>query len=188
MKLKWFDRLLLTLVLLIFIGVSIFVIGIGFGPLRSVVENFYALMTNGLFINSLILVVVGIVLVLIALRVIVALCARKAPAAPTTVLLKTTDSGSIRIAISAVDSMVQRAARNAPSVRDVTSRVITTANEELAIQLRITFAPDTELASATVKVQEEVRDYVQKHTGVPVQEVQVYVQAVGNAAQAAKVA
>ena len=188
MKLKWFDRLLIGLILLIFIAVSLFIVGIGFGPLRSAFENFYALMTNGLFINSLIMVAVGLVLLVIALRVVIALCARKAPAAPSTVLLKTTDSGSIRIAISAVDSMVQRAARNAPSVRDVVSRVITTANEELAIQLRITFAPDTELAVATAKVQEDVKEYVQKHTGVPVQEVQVLVQAVGNSAQAAKVA
>ena len=180
MKMKWFDRLLLALVLIIFIGIAVCTIGIAAGPLRAPFEDFYALMTNGLLINVIILVAVGLVLLLIALRVIYACCAKKTVPAPTTVLLKTTDCGSIRIAISAVDSMVQRAARNAPSVRDVVSRVITTANEELAIQLRITYAPDTELSAATAKVQEDVKAYVQKHTGVPVQEVQVFVDAVGN--------
>lgn len=186
MKMKWFDRLLLALVVIIFVGLSVFILGIGVGPLRAPYEDFYALMTNGLLINSIIMVVVGLVMLVLALRVIYACCAKRSAPAPTTVLLKTTDCGTIRIAISAVDSMVQRAARNAPSVRDLTSRVITTPNEELAIQLRITFAPDTELAAATVKVQEDVKDYVQKHTGVPVQEVQVFVEAVGNG-QSAKV-
>ena len=180
MKMKWFDRVLIALVLIIFIGISVFAIGIAMGPLRTPFEEFYALMTNGLLINSVILIAVALVMLLIALRIIYAACARKAPAAPTTVLLKTTDSGSIRIAISAIDSMVQRSARNAASVRDVVSRVITTPNEELAIQLRVTFAPDTELSAATVKVQDDVREYVQKHAGVPVQEVQVLVDAVGN--------
>lgn len=186
MKMKWFDRLLLALVLIIFIGVAVFTIGVAAGPLRAPFEAFYALMTNGLLINVIILIAVGLVLLVMALRVVYACCAKKAPPAPTTVLLKTTDNGSIRIAISAVDSMVQRAARNAPSVRDLTSRVITTPNEELAIQLRITFAPDTELAVATAKVQQDVKEYVQKHAGVPVQEVQVFVEAVGNA-QSSKV-
>lgn len=186
MKMKWFDRLLLALVLIIFIGVAVFAIGIAAGPLRAPFEAFYALMTNGLLINVIILIVVGLVLLVMALRVVYACCAKKAPPVPTTVLLKTTDNGSIRIAISAVDSMVQRAARNAPSVRDLTSRVITTPNEELAIQLRITFAPDTELAVATAKVQQDVKEYVQKHAGVPVQAVQVFVEAVGNA-QSSKV-
>ena len=182
MKMKWFDRILLALVLIIFIGITVFIFGIAIGPLRAPFESFYELITNGLLINNIFMFAAGLVLLLIVLRVICACCAKKAPPAPTTVLLKTTDSGSIRIAISAVDSMVQRATRNAPSVRDVTSRVITTPNEELAIQLRITFAPDTELSAATVKVQEDVREYVQKHTGVPVREVQVFVEAVGNPA------
>ena len=180
MKMKWFDRVLLTLVLVIFIGIGIFAIGIALGPLRPVFESFYSLMTNGLWINVLILAAIGLVMLLIAFRVIYASCAHKGAPLPTTVLLKTTDNGSIRIALSAIDTMVQRSARSAASVRDVVSRIIVTENDALAVQLRITFAPDSVLADATAQVQNEVKDYVQTHAGVPVQEVQVFVEAVGN--------
>ena len=97
-------------------------------------------------------------------------------------LLKTTDNGTIRIAVSALDSMVQRAARSAPSVRDLTSRIIVLDNDALAIQLRVTFAPDAMLSEGTAQVQADVKDYVQTHAGVPVQEVQVFVEAMGNGA------
>ena len=182
MKMKWFDRVLLALVLIVFIGVGVFAIGIALGPLRPLFESFYALMTNGLWVNVLILSAVGLVMLLAALRVLYASCAHKSAPAPTTVLLKTTDNGTIRIAVSAVDSMVQRAARSAPSVRDLTSRILVLDNDALAIQLRVTFAPDAMLTEATTQVQNDVKDYVQTHAGVPVLEVQVFVEAMGNGA------
>lgn len=180
MKMKWFDRILLTLVLIIFIGIGIFTIGIALGPLRPVFESFYSLMTNGLMGNVLILSAIGLVMLLIAIRVIHASCSVKRASLPTTVLLKNTDNGSIRIAVSAIDTMVQRSARSCNSVRDVISRILVMENDALAIQLRVTFAPDSVLSDATVQVQNEVKDYVQAHAGVPVQEVQVFVEAVGN--------
>ena len=180
MKMKWFDRVLLALVLIIFIGVGVFAIGIALGPLRPVFESFYALMTNGLLAYVLILSAVGLVMLLAAIRVLYASCAHKGAPVPTTVLLKTTDNGSIRIAVSAIDSMVQRAARSAPSVRDVTTRILVLENDALAFQLRVTFAPDAMLSEATTQVQSDVKDYVEAHAGVPVQEVQVFVEAMGN--------
>ena len=72
MKMKWFDRVLLALVLILFIGVGVFAIGIALGPLRPLFESFYALMTNGLLVNVLILTAVGLVMLLAALRVLYA--------------------------------------------------------------------------------------------------------------------
>lgn len=180
MKMKWFDRVLLALMLILFIGIGVFAIGIALGPLRPVFESFYAVMTNGLWANVLILCAVGLVMLLIAMRVMYASCVHKSAPMPTTVLLKTTDNGTIRVAISAIDSMVQRAARSAPSVRDLTSRILVMDNDALAIQLRVTFAPDAVLSEATAQVQADVKEYVQTHAGVPVQEVQVFVEAMGN--------
>ncbi len=181
MKMKWFDRVLLALVLIVFIGIAIFAIGIALGVLGAPFIRFYNLMTNGVWVNSLILASVGVVMLLIAIRVIYAICARKgASPLPTTVLLKTTDNGAIRIAISAVDTMVQRSARSLPAVRDVVSRIRVDEHDALFVQLRITFAPDTMLTEATAQIQSEVKEYVQAHAGVPVQEVQVFVDAVGS--------
>ena len=59
-------------------------------------------------------------------------------------------------------------------------RAVVLENDALAFQLRVTFAPDAMLSEATTQVQSDVKDYVEAHAGVPVQEVQVFVEAMGN--------
>lgn len=182
MKMKWFDRVLLALALVLLFALSVFTIGIALGVFRAAFVDFYNLMTNGVWVNAAILAAAGVVVFLIALRLLVASCSHKhAPDLPTTVLLKTTDNGSIRIALSAIDTMVQRAARSSSAVRDVASRILVNENDALLVQLRISFVPDTVVQDATAQIQSEVREYVQVHSGVPVNEVQVFVDAVGAA-------
>ena len=60
---KWFDRILLVLVMLCMLAVSVALIGIALGVLNQPVEQLYSVMTNGLWVNSLILIVIGAVLV-----------------------------------------------------------------------------------------------------------------------------
>ena len=40
--------------------------------------------------------------------------------------------------------------------------------------------PDSVLPEATAQIQREVKDYVQTHAGVPVTDVQIFVEAVGS--------
>ena len=139
-------------------------------------------MTNGLWVNSLILIVIGAVLILMVIRVLYASCGghHGGAVAPATVLLKTTDNGTIRIALSAVDTLVQRCVRSSASVRDVASHIGVDEHDTLEIRLRISFAPETVLQEATVQIQNDVCQYVQTHTGVPVQGVQILIDAVGS--------
>ena len=44
----------------------------------------------------------------------------------------------------------------------------------------MSFAPDSVLPEATAQIQREVKDYVQTHAGVPVADVQIFVEAVGS--------
>ena len=76
MKMKWFDRILLALVMLCMLAVSVALIGIALGVLNQPVEQLYSVMTNGLWVNSLILIVIGAVLILMVIRVLYASCAR----------------------------------------------------------------------------------------------------------------
>ena len=59
MKMKWFDRILLVLVMLCMLAVSVALIGIALGVLNQPVEQLYSVVTNGLWVNSLILIVIG---------------------------------------------------------------------------------------------------------------------------------
>ena len=182
MKMKWFDRIVLVLVMLCMLAVSVALIGIALGVLNQPVEQLYSVMTNGLWVNSLILIVIGAVLILMVIRVLYASCGghHGGAVAPATVLLKTTDNGTIRIALSAVDTLVQRCVRSSASVRDVASHIGVDEHDALEIRLRISFAPETVLQEATVQIQNDVCEYVQTHTGVPVQGVQILIDAVGS--------
>ena len=74
MKMKWFDRILLALVMLCMLAVSVALIGIALGVLNQPVEQLYSVMTNGLWVNSLILIIIGAVLILMVIRVLYASC------------------------------------------------------------------------------------------------------------------
>ena len=58
--------------------------------------------------------------------------------------------------------------------------LLATEQEGVRVLLRVSFAPDSVLPEATAQIQREVKDYVQTHAGVPVTDVQIFVEAVGS--------
>ena len=169
-KMKWYDRLLAALCALVLLAAAVFAVGAALGPFRSALQSFGEA-------SGLVLGIFGVVVALIALRVLYAALGHAA--APVqgqeSVLIKTTDNGSILIALSALDTMVQRSVRACAAVRDVESRLLATEQEGVRVLLRVSFAPDS-----TAQIQREVKDYVQTHAGVPVTDVQIFVEAVGS--------
>ncbi len=183
MKMKWFDRVLLFLVLLFMIALSLFTIAIVVGPAKPYFDGFYALITNGVLLNTILTIVACCVVILLIIRLFVGTSGSSGSksnfVAPENVLVKTTDNGAIRVAVSAVDAMVQRAARSVSNVREVNSRVSVSETENLQISLGIAFAPDTVVQESTVALQGAVKEYLESHLGVPVEAVTVYVEQVG---------
>ncbi len=175
MKMKWYDLLLAALCALVLLAAAVFAVGAALGPFRSALQSFGEA-------SGLVLGIFGGVVALIALRVLYAALGHAA--APVqgqeSVLIKTTDNGSILIALSALDTMVQRSVRACAAVRDVESRLLATEQEGVRVLLRVSFAPDSVLPEATAQIQREVKDYVQTHAGVPVTDVQIFVEAVGS--------
>ena len=181
MKMKWFDRVFLILAALILIALSIFAAGVQLGLFRGLYDDLFATINNGLTVNTIIVCAVCAVIFVMAFRLLVASMSsgEKRETAPDSVLIKTTNEGTIRLAVSAVDSMVQRSARTVQSVRDVSSRIFVTENDNLAVQLNVSFVVDTVVSEATVQVQEAVKSYLEQHTGISVGEVKVFVDAIG---------
>ena len=101
MKMKWYDRLLAALCALVLLAAAVFAVGAALGPFRSALQSFGEA-------SGLVLGIFGVVVALIALRVLYAALGHAA--APVqgqeSVLIKTTDNGSILIALSALDTMV----------------------------------------------------------------------------------
>ena len=176
MKLKWFDRFLIVLSALVLILIALGALGVGLGMLRVPFIDFFNLMV-GYWVNVVILSAICVLILAVAVRMIVAVSAHPVQVAPQNVLLKTTENGTIRLSLTAVDVMVQRSVRGNSAVRDVSTRLLVTPQETLAIQLRLTLAPDTIVSDLSAQLQSDVRDYVQGHAGVPVQEIAIFVDA-----------
>ena len=76
-------------------------------------------------------------------------------------------------------TMVQRSVRACPAVREVDSRLEASDQQSVCVRLRVNFAPDAVLPEVSSQIQRDVKDYIQSHAGVPVSEVQIFVEAVG---------
>ncbi|MGI5884904.1 MAG: alkaline shock response membrane anchor protein AmaP [Candidatus Spyradocola sp.] len=174
MKMKWYDRLLAAVSALVLLAAAVFAVGAALGPFRAALQSMGE-------VSGLLLGLVGVVLALIALRVLYAALGHAAPVqqGQDSVLIKATENGSILIALSALDTMVQRSVRACAAVRDVESRLVATEQEGVRVLLRVSFAPDSILPEATAQIQRDVKEYIQSHAGVPVVDVQIFVEAVG---------
>lgn len=174
MRFTWFDRLLAALSALLLLSAAVFAAGAAFGPFRAV------LMSAG-DLSPLALGILAAVLALISLRLLYASLghAAREERGPESVLIKTTDNGSILISLSALDTMVQRSVRACPAVREVDSRLEASDQQSVCVRLRVNFAPDAVLPEVSSQIQRDVKDYIQSHAGVPVSEVQIFVEAVG---------
>ena len=106
MRFTWFDRLLAALSALLLLSAAVFAAGAALGPFRAV------LMSAG-DLSPLALGILAAVLALISLRLLYASLghAAREERGPESVLIKTTDNGSILISLSALDTMVQRSVR-----------------------------------------------------------------------------
>ena len=100
-----------------------------------------------------------------------------------TLLLKTTEHGAIVIALSALDSMVLRAARKISGLRDVQTRVVGIENT-LSVRLKVSLMPDVSVPEATTELQSAIKAYVEETSGILVRDIQVFVDSVQQAAPA----
>lgn len=113
------------------------------------------------------LVLVGLILLVLGLR---------STAAPVSnSIMQTSELGEIHIAIIALENMVLRVVQQTQGVRDDGRRVHQTA-DGLVAQIKIKVMPDLELPGLVAGLQERTRDYLEKMTGLVVNEVKVRVE------------
>ena len=123
MKLSVFDRVLLALLLIIAIVFSFVLFGMAANLIpEDMVTGFISLFYYA-WQNALILAGVGLVLLAISIKLLFAGRGAKAPAQPTTALIRQSEIGGAFITLPAIDSMVQRHCRAQARVRDCYSTV-----------------------------------------------------------------
>lgn len=174
MKIRWFDRLLLVIVSLLLIaqavGIGLLALGMG----RDVLDYWTELMLYHT-VNRVILCVVAVLLLIIGLRLLF-LRGRRARV-PSTIFMQSTDAGSIRITIAAIEAIILRSSRSITQVRDLKSRVIPLENHQMKVALQVMLMPDANVKEVSAALQSAVKTALEENTGIPVAEVEVVIEA-----------
>lgn len=181
MKFRWIDKLLLVLVLFIIIALAALSIGVAMSLITA--EHIYGvvgILTNGLIENRLILGGIGLVLLVFAFRLFIAMGKRKeakaaSQAKPTSALIESGDIGAASVSLQAVDSMVQRHCRANQKVKECESNIVVIENNAIAIGVKIVAANETVLPEFTKALQESLKNYIETYCGLTVRNVDVLI-------------
>ena len=175
MKLKVFDRILLAILLIVAIltSVVLFAMALNIVPLdmaTAFIAQFY-LNTH----NALILAGSGLILLLIALKLLFAGRGERKPELPASALIRQSDIGGAFISLQAIDSMVQKFCASQQRIRE-SSTSVRAAEGGVTIGVRLSVLPDTDVVTVTTELQESLKEYIERLTGIHVNEIGVLVE------------
>ena len=173
MKIKIFDRILAAILALIVIAVG--VIGILI-VLNVIAADYIKTILSGMHSTWQVqaIAIFGIAIILVIAIKVLFMGEKKAPAAKD-ILLKTTENGSIRISLFTVDSLVQKHVRSVNYVRDLKSQITVCGDSSVQVTLKISFMPETNIPEVSEQLQHSTKEYIQKYSGIFVQEVAVFI-------------
>ena len=174
MKLKLFDRILLAILLIAAIVVSLILLSMATRLIsESAAVGFVALFYHA-WQNSLILAGVGIVVLLIAVRLLFAGRSTSLQQ-PTAALIRQSETGGSYITLSAIDSMAQKHCRTNKRICECYTSV-RQVEGGVSIGVRIHVLPDTDVVELCDSLQNTIKQYIESYTGVTVKEVGVMVE------------
>ncbi|MBA4347930.1 MAG: hypothetical protein C0413_03660 [Clostridiales bacterium] len=186
MKLKFFDRFLLGILLIAAILVSFVLFGIAANIIREdMVVDFVSLFYM-FRENAMILAGSGLLLLLICIKLLFAGRGKKTDTRPASALMKQTEFGGTYISLEAIDSMVQKHCRAVPRVKDVHTTLQSTETG-ITLGIRLCVLPDTDVVTLSGELQKSVKENVEALTGIHVNEIGVLVESATPAATATAV-
>ncbi|HOB87168.1 MAG TPA: alkaline shock response membrane anchor protein AmaP [Bacillota bacterium] len=161
-------RFVLVVVGLLLIGLALFVLGVSLQLLPDMGTGFAWLTGWQYALAGGVILVVALLLVSLALRT----DAKRRP--PDTVLVEN-DFGEVRISLTAIENMVHRVAQQQKGVKD-NSRKVNVSPQGLIVYLTVRVMPDLELPALVSELQEKIKNYIEKITGIVVFEVKVKIE------------
>jgi uncharacterized alkaline shock family protein YloU len=165
-----FDRGLLLLYSLCFtviLGLLLLMYA-GWTPALQLAENVFTPERQVIFIAA------GIVLFVAGLRLILtSIIPRKRM--EKVAVIEDNPLGQVRIALTAVESLVSKVVGNFNGVREVRPKVLT-QTDGIAIQVKLVTAPSISIPEVSQEIQQQVKDKVLEVTGITVNNIRVVVE------------
>ena len=174
MKIRFWDRVLATLYVLLSLALCVFV------ALRSlgldVIGHFYEQLTLATSYWYLIYFGVLIIVVLLGVYVLRLFFARK-PRKTNFVTVDSGESGKVIISLEALEQMVRQAVRPDPDIADMKIEV-SGHDDAVSALLELAVKGGAHLPTITMNLQRDIRRYVEVNSGVAVRDVTVKVASV----------
>ena len=186
MKLKFFDRLLLGILLVAAILLAFVLFGIAANVIpEEMVANFISLF-YAIPENAWILAGSGVLLLLISVKLLFAGRAKHGDIRPASALMRQTELGGTFISLEAIDSMIQKHCRAISRVKDVHTTLQSTETG-VTVGIRLCVLPDTDVVTLSSELQKSLKENVESLTGIQVNEIGVLVESAAPVAATASV-
>lgn len=116
-------------------------------------------------IPALILVLLGVYLVILAVRY-----ERKR------YIVYARDLGAVRVSTDCIEGLIMESAREMAGIKDAAVRIVDVEHPKVRLDIQI--LPDYNIPQLTEELQEKVKQYVEDTVGVAIQEVEIVVAAI----------
>ncbi|MGM0471559.1 MAG: alkaline shock response membrane anchor protein AmaP [Bacillota bacterium] len=130
---------------------------------HSVINQFYGRAEVG---------IIGVILLFVVIRILYPLFNREQSVANTVV--SDNSLGQIRLSLTAIESLIQKAVAQTRGVREVES-TLELSEEGLNIFLEVVVTPDINIPEISEELQESVKEYLSRTTGVFVGRIEILV-------------
>ena len=169
MKLCIFDRILTVIAMLLFVAIGAGLIGMCFLFNQEQVASLVSFAYSGTT-AQLITAIVGLILLIIAVRLIIAVSASNKGKNQNSVVVATYDFGETRITLGTIEMMVQKHCRANTSVKECNNSVRAVENG-VEIALRIAVTTDTVIPEFSNNLQVTLKEYIETLAGVNVSKI-----------------
>lgn len=95
----------------------------------------------------------------------------------TSVSVQNTEDGSVRITVSALDTLIKQAIGNRDGIMEIKSKIIN-HEDSISVHIDMTLTSDVHIPNVTMLLQRAVKNFIEEFSGIAVREVTVLVSSI----------
>ncbi|ADL13246.1 alkaline shock response membrane anchor protein AmaP [Acetohalobium arabaticum] len=162
------DRIIIFVFTILLIFISLIMIG---SAVELIPLTYISAFINQYY-GQAVIGVIGAVLLVVAVRILYPLFRRKDKSRNT--IVRENSLGEIRLSLSAIDALVNEAVNQTRGIKEVESK-LKVGEEGLNIFLEVVVTPDINIPEISEELQESIKEYLKRTTGVVVGQIEVLV-------------
>lgn len=178
MKMKLIDRLLIALFSLIGIALAALLVCNLFFAHNVTIDLFGWVEALSVTVPGQIgLVAIALVLLAWSIKIFSIAFKHEREKVPMSVSVQNTEHGSVRISISALDTLISHALEHQEGIKQVKSRVIN-HEDSVSVEIEMSLMSDVNIPNITMLLQRSVKNYIEEYSGIAVREVTVLISSI----------